>query len=109
MRDLKPFFLFVTALTLLVAFPGPMTHFIHYTTMLELYARFNPSTFYPVAGIMWATSFYWILRDWIINRPREVRTWTVEESVLNEYNGKSKGLGTSKPVVIQEVHDDSHN
>lgn len=109
LKDFKPFFLFATLLTVVVSFSMPVRMVLHYFTMLELQARYNPQIFYPLAGILWMTTLYWIAYDHLKARPKEKRSWVVEESVLNEYNGKGKGLGTPNPIVIQEVHNDSND
>lgn len=109
MKELKPFVMFATLLTLLVSFPAAMTVFLHYVTMLELTARLNPEVFYPLAGILWSVSLFWIGYDNLKALPQEKRAWVLDEEFLNLYNGKVAGLGRRNLIVVVEDGNEKRN
>lgn len=91
--------------TLLLGFSMPMRVFMHYITLAEFYVKTNPEFFYPISGVIWVLTLYWVISKYWAERPKPDRFWVVDESVLNEYNGFHKGPEAPKPVLVKEIKD----
>lgn len=105
MSGLRAYLMMLSMLVLLVISPGAMTTFLHYMTMLELYARFNPLPTLIFGGIVWTATMVMIAKDyWLMFRPKVKRYWVIDEKYLEEYNGFYEGVvGLEKPVIVEEA------
>lgn len=108
MKELKGYLVISSLLMILLTFGGPMTALLQYLMMAEFYIHHYPLRSFLFAGILWSTTLYVILNDYVkIFRPKKNRFWVIDEKYLNEYDGYYEGiLGEEKPVVVQELKDE---
>lgn len=108
MSGLRAYLMMLSVFTLLVISPGAMTTFLHYMTLLELYARFNPLPTLIFGGIVWTATMVMIVQDyWRLFRPKLKRYWVIDEKYLEEYNGFYEGpVGLEKPVIVEEADNE---
>lgn len=108
MSGFRAYLMMLSLLVIMVLSPGAMTTFVHYMTMLELYARFNPLATFIFGGIVWTATLSMIAKDyWTLYRARKKRYWVIDEKYLMEYDGVYEGIvGQEKPVIVEEVENE---
>lgn len=108
MSGFRAYLMMLSMLVLLLVTPGAMTVFLHYLTMLELYARYNLMTTYILGGIVWTSALIMMSQEyWLMFRPKKKRYWVIDEKYLEEYNGFYEGVvGLEKPVVVEEADNE---
>jgi hypothetical protein len=100
----------LSLICLLIAFPAGMTTFLHYLTLLELYALSNVETFYPIAGVVWVSTLSMFLSAHLRKRVGIGKFWVVHEKFLDEIHGRSDASTTDqKPLIVREVPSENLN
>jgi hypothetical protein len=109
MKAFKGYLITASIVTMLIALPGAMTVFLHYVTLLELYARLNGAIFYPIAGVIWVFAFYAIVANHVKTRETASKMWVVPTRLLDTWTEKFEMNPNDKYTIVRKVDNETSN
>lgn len=99
--------MFLSLVFILVTFTTPMNIFLHYITLMEVYVRFNPGFFYPLALFVWLRTLWAVFVGYRDQR-LEGRYWVVHRQFLDQYDGyEDASTKDLEPVIVKEIDDEN--
>lgn len=105
---MKKYLLGLSLFTMLITFSTPVRVFIHYVTMAELYARWNPEIFFPLAGILWVGTLFLFVEGYFERREKIERYWVMPRKTLDNFQliPRHSLKDTDDLILVKEVSDD---